>query len=731
MAFRARAVVAAATTVLVAATLLTTSAGSANAVVNPTGSLVYEDQTFYAYVAAGETLDVSMTRTIAGTGPVAITATSPAGVVGLSCAHSTATATGTVCAGTGLSSPTAGVWTITLDVSGVPRYAYNIQVRNASAAVVTGRIWTTRVSQYQSSTTTQSYWIATREGYLYGIQLRNYNGLGSAIESNGFGLVESGTCTPIYRSAEGTAIGANGVFLEAGVEYSQSCGDDYLIFYEAPASDLPAAAISATGSMWIRPSVVQPSVENLALTADTPTTRAGDITFDLAGVNGGYSIQIDANADGDYSDPVDRLIPYGSPPGAVSVPFDGLDGLGDPIGVCQPLNARVAIDRVGETHFVLQDVEQLGDGAGNAAGVRVSGIAGVPGPNPRLYWNDTTLAPTRGLGFDDTAPFGGPNGTVGTDTSTIPNGNGTHGWRNDWGDQRSIENWTYFATNAGMEVAVPPPCNPSLTIDKSSVLNDELDDNDLAELNETISYSFTVTNTGNVALSDVTVDDARVTGVTPAPVTLAPGASQVFTASPYTVTSADLAAGDLVNTATATGTSPLGPVVSPPDSEITPTFLADPLLSIDKSASLNDTDGNGFADAGEQIVYSFTLANTGNVTLTDVTVVDPRIASLLPEALTQLAPGQQVTVAAQPYAVTAADVAAGPIVNSASATGRAPGGGLVESNDDTATVPIAPPSVGGLALTGQELGGIAAAGVLVLLLGMSLLLVRNRRRTQR
>ena len=1083
MAFRA--VIAAATTVLAAAALLVVPGGAASAVVNPTGSYVYEDQTFFAYVGAGETLDVSLTRFSGATGPVSITATSPAGDVPLSCAHSTGTANGTVCAATGLSSPTAGVWTIAIDVSAAPRYAYNIQVRDASAAAITGRIWTTRVSQYQSSTTTQSYWIATREGYVYGIQFRNYNGLGSAIEANGFGLVEAGTCTPIYRSAEGTAIGANGVFLEAGVDYSETCGDDYLIFFEAPAADLPASATSATGAVWIRPAVVPPSVENLALVAAAPATRAGSIAFDLAGVNGGYSVQIDANADGDYSDPVDRLIPYGSPPGAVSVPFDGLDGLGDPIGVCQPLNARVVVDRVGETHFVLQDVEQLGDGAGNAAGVRVSGVAGVPGPNPRLYWNDTTLRTDR-PGYLNTAPFGGPDGTAGTDTSTIPNGNGTHGWRNDWGDIRSIENWTYYATDAGAEVAVPPPCNPGMTIDKdgaladansngrgdvgetiqytflvsntgnaplvgvavndprvtgitpatadiavggsrlftaapytvtqadvdsgsilntatasgetpeggdvdtppdsdlvvgpdrvpglaidkSSVLNDELVDNDVADLDETIDYSFTVTNTGNVTLSGVTVDDPRVTGITPAPVTLAPGASQVFTASPYAVTQADLRTGSIVNTATATGTSPLGPVGSPPDSETTPTSPPDPLLELDKSgalgvdadadgavsvgdtvrytftvtntgnvdltavsvddprvagaiapaqadiaaggvqtytadyvvtqadvdagvlrntalargsytppggpavsvdsavdsvelptdrrpalaleksgsladanangfadvgetvsysftatntgnttltdieildprvtglvastqplspggsvtitaapytvtqadvdaggvanvasargrvpggpettsppddffvagpppapgltidktATLDDTDGDGLADAGERIVYSFTLVNTGNVTLADVRVVDPRIAQLLPAAVGRLAPGVMIAVDALPYLVTAADIAAGPIVNVASATGTTPNGDAYGSEDDSVTVRVQPPAVGGsapggsLAATGQDVAGIIGVAVLALLLGVALLLVRRRRR---
>ncbi|PKQ22848.1 MAG: hypothetical protein CVT65_11160, partial [Actinobacteria bacterium HGW-Actinobacteria-5] len=79
-----------------------------------------------------------------------------------------------------------------------------------------------------------------------------------------------------------------------------------------------------------------------------------------------------------------------------------------------------------------------------------------------------------------------------------------------------------------------------------------------------ISYGFTLTNTGNVEVSDVQVTDALLSGITCTDTVLAPGASTTCAGSPYTVTAADVAAGTVTNTATPAGTSVVGtPAVDP------------------------------------------------------------------------------------------------------------------------------------------------------------------------
>ena len=68
---------------------------------------------------------------------------------------------------------------------------------------------------------------------------------------------------------------------------------------------------------------------------------------------------------------------------------------------------------------------------------------------------------------------------------------------------------------------------------------------------DVIDYTITVENTGNVTLTDIVVTDptATITGGSPI-AGLAPGATATVTAS-YTVTQADLDAGEVENTATA------------------------------------------------------------------------------------------------------------------------------------------------------------------------------------
>lgn len=663
-------------------------ATSAQATSNYPNSRIASDQTFYVYTQAGELPYFNFVQAAGDANQAAdFTITDPTGSVQQTCHMNASSPNLSACAATGLTS-VAGIWTIRFEdnevVAGNTTFRWNweVEARTAANVEITGRTWVERYGQYQGDARHESFWIATREGYLYQADLRAYNGLGSFIEANGFGLVDAGTCTPIYKSVEGTVMGANGVFIDPRYDYSDACGDAYKLFLDAPAADLPAVAPSAAGADWVRPAVVPAAATDLTLTQTSPFARAGDLEFDLAGVNGGYSIEIDADNDGSFDDAVDRTIPWGSPPGHVVVPFDGLDGLGQPLNVCNALTARVVVDRVGEMHLVLQDVETLGNGSGY--GVRVTGLtSGVVAPNPKIYWDDRDLA-VRGA--QTVLPYA--DGRAGVDTSTLAIGAGTHGWTNGWGDMRSIENWTFYEAQAGDETLIAAACAPGLSIDKESALGDT-NANGAADVGEEITYTFLTRNTGNAPVADVTIDDSLVAGVTPASVDLPVFGEQLFTSTPYVVTQADVDAGGVTNVASAIGLDPNGsPVTSEDDSEFVPTVPRTPAITLDKQAELNDTNSNGAADLGETIDYTFTVENTGNVTVTDVTLVDDLVTGI--SASVSLAPGAMNVFTADPYVVTQADLNTGSVNNSAVAEATSPLG-PVESNTDDTQIPTPVP----------------------------------------
>ncbi|KAB1881689.1 cell wall anchor protein, partial [Microbacterium maritypicum] len=144
---------------------------------------------------------------------------------------------------------------------------------------------------------------------------------------------------------------------------------------------------------------------------------------------------------------------------------------------------------------------------------------------------------------------------------------------------------------------------------------------------DTVPYQFVVTNTGDEAITDVEVTDPLISDIICPETTLGaaggPDASMVCSGS-LVVTGLQAQNDTLLNTATVTALDSTGSALTDSSEVTVPLVAPAPGLSIDKVASLNDTNSNGLADAGETIDYSFVVLNTGNVTLTGVSVDDPK-----------------------------------------------------------------------------------------------------------
>jgi len=203
-----------------------------------------------------------------------------------------------------------------------------------------------------------------------------------------------------------------------------------------------------------------------------------------------------------------------------------------------------------------------------------------------------------------------------------------------------------------------------------------------AALGDIIAYSYVVENTGNVTMENVSISDVHsgngtLSAISPATVTsLAPGETVTFTAS-YEVTQADVDSGvDITNIATANASPLAGSYTPVTDDALVTLTGALPEVTLTKTPDVSSD-----LSVGDIVTYSYEVVNTGNVSLTNVTLTDAHegtgtLSAITPASFATLAVGQTVTFTAN-YEITQGDIDAGvPITNEASVSADAPRGTL-------------------------------------------------------
>ncbi len=91
----------------------------------------------------------------------------------------------------------------------------------------------------------------------------------------------------------------------------------------------------------------------------------------------------------------------------------------------------------------------------------------------------------------------------------------------------------------------------------------------------------------------------------------------------YILTQADVDAETFTNTATVTGDCPQTQACATDDDDDTQPLINEPAIMLEKVGTLNDDDGTAGVSAGDTISYAFTVTNTGNVPVTNITITDP------------------------------------------------------------------------------------------------------------
>ncbi|MEW7280779.1 Calx-beta domain-containing protein, partial [Aquimarina sp. 2201CG1-2-11] len=251
------------------------------------------------------------------------------------------------------------------------------------------------------------------------------------------------------------------------------------------------------------------------------------------------------------------------------------------------------------------------------------------------------------------------------------------------------------------------PANPSMQLVKTVSAEGNF-------LNEIIEYEMVITNTGNTVLENIEVidDNADVGSITyPGGLSNIPillqGNSVVVTAE-HTITQDDIDLGYVENSANTIADSPSGikgdvndvsdagdeNVETPngdgttdgdPSNDPTITFLETSRnLELTKTGVYIDVNKDGLPNVGDEIHYTFTVENTGNVNVTDIIIEDPLPGIQITGDPIDLEIGEiNATNFTATYVLTREDVLLGSVSNQATAIGLDPiGDDVVDISDD-------------------------------------------------
>jgi uncharacterized repeat protein (TIGR01451 family) len=190
------------------------------------------------------------------------------------------------------------------------------------------------------------------------------------------------------------------------------------------------------------------------------------------------------------------------------------------------------------------------------------------------------------------------------------------------------------------------------------------------------TFNITVTNSGGVTLTGVTVTDALASNCNrPAIGTLAPAAFTTYSCTLANVTAS------FTNTAIASGTPPSGPAVTN-SASATVTVNYNPHISLTKGIS-----SSTYSAVGQVLNYTLTATNDGNVSLTSVSITDAKLGALVctPSQPATLAPSATLSCTGS-HTVIQNDLDYGSYYNTATVSGTPPTGPAVTASDSKTAV---------------------------------------------
>ena len=260
--------------------------------------------------------------------------------------------------------------------------------------------------------------------------------------------------------------------------------------------------------------------------------------------------------------------------------------------------------------------------------------------------------------------------------------------------------------------------DPSITVEKATNGQDaDTPTGPSIPAGDPVDWTYVVTNTGNVTLTGITVTDDQGVTVTCPQDTLDPGESMTCTASGIAT------AGQYENEGHVSGFDPTQTEVT----SIDPShyFGAGPGITIEKATNGQDADTptGPSIPAGDPVDWTYVVTNTGNVTLTGITVTDDQGVTVTCPQDT-LDPGESMTCTASGIAT------AGQYENEGHVSGFDPTQTEVTSTDPShyfGTRPSITPPQTTLPATGADADRLSSLGFILLGLGTAAVLGTRRR----
>jgi uncharacterized repeat protein (TIGR01451 family)/gliding motility-associated-like protein len=283
------------------------------------------------------------------------------------------------------------------------------------------------------------------------------------------------------------------------------------------------------------------------------------------------------------------------------------------------------------------------------------------------------------------------------DGNTITQAGGTAQGTVSFDPITGLMSYTPLATEAGSTVTVV------YQVCQGTVCNTATVTITVLAVSQPVSDIGTVTSTGGTAILNVAAND-KMNGV---PATL--GTTGNATVSQSGIWPVGITLNPLTGAVTvAAGTVPgVYNVVYELCDKLTPTTCntatsiitvgESPKIAIIKTATFDDNNGDGYAQAGETITYKFEISNTGNVPLTNVVVIDLLPGIVLTGGPIALGVAQTDTTSFEAkYSLTQADINKGNVENQAKVTALSPIGTLVSDLSDNETITDDKPTVLGI-----------------------------------